>query len=253
MDSPNPLKRLWSNDEAAFGGWCASGSVFTAELMARQGFHFVGLDAQHGLFGYESIVQALVAVGGAACSPVVRMPSADSAAAGRILDAGAHGIIFPMVETAEQAAAAVSACRIHPRGTRSFGPIRASFAFGRDPQVVSDAAACIVMVETARAVENIEQIVEVDGIDCVYIGPGDLAITYGQTPGLNPIPGKHAQAIEQVRAACAARGVPVGIPCADADAALELASQGFRFLPVGADTWWLTAQSAATVSRLGLG
>ena len=144
---------------------------------------------------------------------VVRMPSRDAAAAGRVLDAGAHGVIFPMVETADDAREAVEACRIFPNGRRSFGPVRASQSFGRDPVAVSEGVSCIVMVETAVGVENIEAIAAVPGVDCIYIGPGDLAITMGLPPGNDPIPGPHADGIEHVRKVATAHGVAVGMPC----------------------------------------
>ena len=251
MSKGNALKERWARGETAYGGWCAAGSPFLAELIALQGFHFVGLDAQHGLFEYDSILTALMAVARTGCTPVVRMPSGDPAAAGKVLDAGAHGIIFPMIETAEDAAAAVAACRIYPRGQRSFGPVRAAQSFGRDPGDVSDGAACIVMIETARGVENAERIAAVEGVDCIHVGPGDLAITLGLPPALEPIPGAHADAIDHVRDTAVAHGVAVGMPCADADAALRLAARGFTFLPVGADTGWLVERAACEVARLG--
>jgi 4-hydroxy-2-oxoheptanedioate aldolase len=255
-DSPrqlNPLKARWARGEVAFGGWCTTGSPFAAELIARQGFHFIGLDAQHGLFGYESLLGSLMALGSTGVPPIVRMPSSDPAWAGKVLDAGALGIIFPMIETAADAEAAVSACRYHPSGRRSFGPLRAALELGRDPAEVAAAAACIVMIETDRAVDNAEAIAAVEGVDCVYVGPGDLNITFGGPPVLEPQPGRHAEAIEHVREVTLAHGKALGIPCASAPPALEFARRGFNFIPVGADTWWLTAAATTTAKELGLG
>ena len=236
----NPLKARLARQLPAFGGWCTTGSPFAAELIALQGFHFVGLDAQHGLFSYDSLLTCMMALARTGSAIVVRMPSRDAAAAGRILDAGAHGVIFPMIETPDDAREAVEACRIYPGGRRSFGPLRASQSFGRDPEAVSAGATCIAMIETACGVENVEAIAAVPGLDCLYIGPGDLAITMGLPPGLDPIAGPHADAIDHVRQVALARGVPVGMPCAGAARALELADAGFTVLPIGADTWWLT-------------
>ncbi|MGC0367551.1 4-hydroxy-2-oxoheptanedioate aldolase [Rhodococcus sp. 27YEA15] len=252
MNDINVPKQRWSAGQVAYGAWSSTGSPFIAELLARQGFDFIGLDAQHGPFSFDAILHSLMAVSGTGCSPIVRMPSSDPHAAAKVLDAGAHGIIFPMIETAEDAAAAVAACRIHPGGNRSFGPMRAAYSFGRNPVDVSKGAACIVMIETARGADNVEKIAAVDGIDCLYTGPGDLAITYGLPPGLDSIPGEHADAIEYIRRTALAHELPVGIPCADAAAALRLAGDGYSFIPVGADTWWLNAQAGATVTQLGL-
>ena len=97
----NPLKDRLAARQPVFGGWCSSGSPFAAEVIALQGFDFVGLDGQHGLWSYESLLSSMMALARTGCGIIVRMPSRDAAAAGRMLDAGAHGVIFPMVETAE--------------------------------------------------------------------------------------------------------------------------------------------------------
>src|SRR6202011_4613681 len=152
MMAGKPLKDRLGAQQPVFGGWCSSGSPFAAEVIALQGFDWVGLDGQHGLWSYESLLSSMMALARTGCGIVVRMPSRDAAAAGRLLDAGAHGIIFPMVETAAHAREAVDACRIFPGGRRSFGPLRASQSFGRDPVAVGEGVTCIVMVETALGV-----------------------------------------------------------------------------------------------------
>jgi len=244
------LKQMWAEGKPTFGGWCTSGSAFTAEVMAAEGFDFVGLDVQHGLYGYESVLSAIRAVNTTSAASIVRVPSLDLAFAGKILDAGAHGIIFPVVETADDAAAAVKACRYYPQGARSFGPVRAGVLFGRDPEVLAGLAVCMVMIETARAVDNVEQIVSVEGVDAVFIGPADLAITYGMPVAPAPVPGVHADAIEAVRQAASKAGLAVGMSSPDAEAALGLAAAGYTFLPIGADTHWVTATARAQVAAV---
>jgi 4-hydroxy-2-oxoheptanedioate aldolase len=244
------LKQKWAEGKPAFGGWCTSGSAFTAEVMAAEGFDFVGLDVQHGLYGYESVVSAIRAVNTTSAASIVRVPSLDPAFAGKVLDAGAHGVIFPVVETADDAAAAVKACRYHPQGTRSFGPVRAGFLFGRDPDVLAALAVCIVMVETAQAVDKIDEIVSVEGVDAVFIGPADLAITFGMAPAAAPVPGVHADAIEAVRQAASAAGLAVGISCPDAESALRLAASGYTFLPIGIDTHWVASTARAALAAV---
>jgi 4-hydroxy-2-oxoheptanedioate aldolase len=236
----NPLKDRLAERQPVFGGWCTTGAPFAAEIMALQGFDFVGLDAQHGLWDYEGLLWSMMALARTGCGIVVRMPSRDPAAAGRVLDAGAHGVIFPMVESADDAREAVEACRIYPNGRRSFGPVRAAQSFGRDPVAVGEGVSCIVMIETELGVKNAEAIAAVPGVDCIYIGPGDLAITMGLPPGNDPIPGPHADGIEHVRKVALTHGVAVGMPCTTATHALALADRGFALLAVGADTWWLT-------------
>jgi 4-hydroxy-2-oxoheptanedioate aldolase len=218
--------------------------------MAAEGFDFVGLDVQHGLYGCASVVSAIRAVNTSPAASIVRVPSLDPAFAGKILDAGAHGVIFPVVETADDAAAAVKACRYYPRGARSFGPVRAGVLFGRDPEVLAELAVCIVMIETARAVDNVDHIVSVEGVDAVFIGPADLAITYGMAPVGAPEPGVHADAIEAVRQASSAAGLAVGLSCPNAESALKLAAAGYTFLPIGIDTHWVTSTARAEVAAV---
>jgi 4-hydroxy-2-oxoheptanedioate aldolase len=244
------LKQMWAAGKPAFGGWCSSGSAFTPEVMAAEGFDFVGLDVQHGLYGYESVVSAIRAVNTTSAASIVRVPSLDPAFAGKVLDAGAHGVIFPVVETADDAAAGVKACRYYPQGVRSFGPVRAGFLFGRDPEVLAELAVCIVMVETAQAVDNIDEIVSVEGVDAVFIGPADLAITFGMAPAAAPVPGVHADAIEAVRQAAGAAGLAVGISCPNAESALKLAAAGYRFLPIGIDTHWVASTARAALAAV---
>ena len=248
--SGNPIQSRLAEGQEVFGGWCSSGSPFAAEVIALQGFDWIGLDAQHGLWSYDRLLTAMMALARTGTGIIVRMPSRDAAAAGRVLDAGAHGVIFPMAETADDAREAVEACRIFPKGKRSFGPVRASQTFGRDPAVVSDGVTCIVMIETATGVDNVESIAAVPGVDCIYIGPGDLAITYGLPPGNDPIPGPHADGIERVRKVARAHGVAVGMPSTTAAGALALADKGFGLLAVGADTWWLAGSAQREVEAL---
>jgi 4-hydroxy-2-oxoheptanedioate aldolase len=244
------LRSHWETGLPTFGGWCTTGSAFTAEIMAAQGFDFIGLDVQHGLYGYESVVSAIRAVNTTPAASIVRVPSQDAAFAGKILDAGAHGVIFPMVETADDAAGAVDACRYHPLGRRSFGPARAGLRFGRDIDVLNRVALCIVMIETAKAVDNVADIVNVEGVDAVFIGPSDLAITYGMPPALEPVAGVHADAIEAVRSAAISRGLGVGLPCATAESARKMAAAGFTLLPIGADAQWITQTAKAELAAV---
>lgn len=246
----NPLKPYFAEKRPAFGGWCTTGAPFPAELIVLHGYDWMGIDLQHGLFDYSTLVPVLMTLARTEAAIIVRMPSRDGLAAAKVLDAGAHGIIFPMVETAEHAREAVEACRIYPDGNRSFGPMRASQSFGRDPRAVSDGALCIVMVETTLGVENVEEIAAIPGVDAIYIGPADLAITMGLPPAMNPVPGPHAEAIERILKAGMANDVAVGIPTSSAEDALAYAERGFTMMAVGSDTWWLNECAGREANRL---
>ena len=141
----------------------------------------------------------------------MRVPSLDSELIGKVLDAGAHGLVVPMVESAAEAARAVCACRYFPEGRRSIGSSRGMYTLGNRPELVNRQVICLVMIETATGVRNVEEICAVPGVDGVYLGPGDLAITLGLQPTLISQPGEHADSIERVRAVCDAQGIVAGI------------------------------------------
>jgi 4-hydroxy-2-oxoheptanedioate aldolase len=231
------------------GIWTTSGSPFMTELIGLAEPDYVVIDAQHGFLGSDTARLCLLAMARMTATPLVRVPSADQPMIGQMLDAGAHGVIVPMIENAQDARNAVAACRLAPGGVRSFGPVRASQTFGRDPAVLGAEVLCIVMIETAEGVTNAEEIVAVDGVDGVCIGPADLAISYGLAPGLELIPGVHEDGIERVRLACAARGVAVGLPAASGEQARALIDRGFTMVGVGSDTQWVRAAAVQELEK----
>jgi 4-hydroxy-2-oxoheptanedioate aldolase len=236
----NAVTARWRSGGVAVGGWCATGQPFVAEIVARQGFDFVLLDTQHGLYSPDALLHCLVAVEGRGPAPLVRVASGDPVEIGKVLDAGAHGVVVPMIETATDAERAVGACRYHPDGVRSFGPLRASLRLGRDPQALAGGVVCLVMVETSRGVDHVDEIAAVPGVDGVFVGPADLAISYGLPPSMTPVPGVHADALAEIRSACKRAGIPVGIPCADAAAARDRVAEGYTLVTLGSDAQWIT-------------
>lgn len=245
------VRTRWVGGETAYGVWCMSGSPFVAEMMGLEGFHYVCLDLQHGLMGYESFLACMYAVARTESTPIVRVPSLDSELIGKVLDAGAQGVIVPMVESAAEAARAVAACRYYPEGRRSIGSSRGMYTLGNDPQMVNREVICLVMIETAVGVHNVEEICSVPGVDGVYLGPGDLAITLGLQPTLISQPGEHADSIDRVRATCAGHGLIAGIQCESSAAALERAKAGFRMVTVTTDVHVLRSGFRNAFTELG--
>jgi 4-hydroxy-2-oxoheptanedioate aldolase len=246
------VRTRWASGETAYGLWCMSGSPFVAEMMGLEGFHYVCLDLQHGLMGYDSFLACMYAVTRTESTPIVRVPSLDSELIGKVLDAGAHGVIVPMVESAAEAARAVSACRYFPEGRRSIGSSRGIYTLGNDPELVNRQVICLVMIETAIGVRNVEEICSVPGVDGVYLGPGDLAITLGLQPTLTSQLGEHADSIERVRAVCHARGIVAGIQCESSAAALERSQEGFRMVTVTTDVHVLRSGFRNASAEVGL-
>ncbi|MDQ0475426.1 HpcH/HpaI aldolase family protein [Labrys wisconsinensis] len=174
---PNGIRAKWAADEPVLNGWLAMACPFTAEIMAAQGYDSLTIDLQHGLVGYEAATTMLQAMRTSPVTPLVRVPWLDPAAIMKTLDAGAYGVICPMINTSEEAARLVSYVRYPPAGVRSFGPIRANFSAGADyGQHADREVLCLAMIETAEAMANLDAIVATPGLDGVYIGPADLTL-----------------------------------------------------------------------------
>ena len=239
----NPLKERWQRGEPAFGAWLSIPSSFSAEVMARQGFDYLCVDLQHGLIDYQVAVTMLQAISTTDVVPLARVPANDFATINKLLDAGALGVVVPMVNSPEEAREAVSACRYAPEGARSFGPARAAFSAGPDYfATANEAVACIPMVETRQAVEAIDEILQVPGIDAVYVGPNDLSLTLGLGPGLDN-EGPFQEAYQRIAKACAARGVTAGIH-ANARLAPKHVEAGYRMITVSSDLGGLISGAA---------
>jgi 4-hydroxy-2-oxoheptanedioate aldolase len=246
----NELKRIWSAGGTAFGAWCSTGSPVIAEALAQSGFDYVVLDMQHGLMGYDAYLSCLMALSGSEVTPLARVSSNTSSEIGKAIDSGAFGVIVPMVNSVADAELAVANTRLFPLGQRSFGPIRVGSFLSRDPETLNREIACIVMIETAAGVEQADQILQVPGIDAVYIGPADLALSLGIAPGATVQPGAHADAIERVRAAANVRHVATGIHCASGAEAAELATSGFQMISVASDLAWLRSAGREDLSSI---
>jgi 4-hydroxy-2-oxoheptanedioate aldolase len=246
----NSLHAIWAGQGAALGGWLTVSSSVSAEIMAHAGFDWVCVDMQHGLIDYSEMVHMLQGISSTETVPLVRVPRNEPGIIGKSLDAGAWGIIVPMVNTRDEAEAAVAACRYAPVGIRSYGPVRANYYAGFDYfSRANGEVACIVMVETQMAVENVEEIVSVPGIDAVYIGPADLSITLGLAPAPDHDDRIFTDALGRVLDACHRHGVVPGI-AGNADTAGKRLEQGFRFVEVASDARLLGVGAGAALARL---
>jgi len=227
----------------------------SAEIMAHCGFDWVCVDMQHGLIDYAQMVHMLQGISSTDTVPLVRVPRNEPGIIGKSLDAGAWGVIVPMVNSREEAQAAVEACRYAPLGIRSYGPLRANYYAGFDYfSRANREVACIVMVETQVAVENVEDIVSVPGVDAVYVGPADLSVTLGLAPGPDQADQGFTDALERVVDACRRHDVVPG--CAgNAQTAVTRLEQGFRLVEVASDAGLLAlgAGKALAQVRPGVG
>ena len=244
------LREVWEGGGAHYGAWLHIPNSFTAELVGRSGYDWVCIDSQHGFAGPESWVSMLQALDLAGVPGVVRVPWNEPSVIMRALDSGAEGVIVPMVNTAEEARAAVAACRYAPAGNRSWGPSRARL---RTPDYSPDKGdrlvVCVVMVETRRAVENLDEILAVPGIDGVFVGPNDLAVSANLPPSYDASDPEHRRLIDRIREGCAAHGITAGIQADKPELAARWVAEGFRMLALNAESRLLQMAAEDLVRR----
>lgn len=249
------LARRLRAGEVVHSGWCGLASPIVAEIIAREGFTAVSFDQQHGLYDMAATAQAIAAVRQAGSAPLVRMPLEEFAVASRVLDLGAEAVIAPMINTVADAQKLVAVTKFPPVGERSWGAARAMMLAG-----VSDGKAYLrdaneqtlnfAMIETVTAIENVDAIAAVPGIDALFVGPSDLSITLSKGAELDP----HSAAVEAqidkiVAAAKKARKI-AGIYCATAERALACVKRGFTFCAIGSDTGFLRVGTAEQIKKL---
>jgi 4-hydroxy-2-oxoheptanedioate aldolase len=241
------LRQLWSAGHTTFGAWLTIPSSVSAELATRVGYDYVCLDNQHGALDYQTSVSMIQACELGGVRPICRVPWNEPGVIGKMLDAGAQGVIVPMVNSPEEAEAAVRACRYAPRGARSSGPMLASARVADYHDWAADHVACIVMIETADAVARVDDILAVPGIDAVYVGPADLSITLGLPPTNNDQSPAFTDALIKVVAACERAGVVPGMHTTAPLVATRV-TQGFRMVTVTSDTLAMRAGLAADLA-----
>jgi 4-hydroxy-2-oxoheptanedioate aldolase len=250
----NHLRTIWKSGGAAVNGWLAIPNSFAAETMAHQGWDTLTVDMQHGVVDYQAMVTMLQAVSTTGTVPVVRVPWLEPASLMKALDAGAYGVICPMVNTREDAQKLVAWTHYAPRGTRSFGPVRASLYGGADyPQHANDTIVTFAMIETAQALDNLDEILSVEGLDAVYIGPSDLSLSLGCAPAMDDLEPKAAQAVDHILARAKAHGIVAGIHNTSPESALRRIAKGFQFVTVSSDARLIAAGAQQVMAAMRAG
>lgn len=242
----NALLDAWDGGETTYGLWCVVPSTVSAQSVAGRGFDYVCVDQQHGAIGYGDALPMYQVIG-ARTTPIARVEWNDPGIIMKALDAGAQGVVVPLVSTVEDAERAVAACRYPPRGIRSFGPVVAATMLGSRDTADLERVACIAMVETPEGLDNLDQIAAVPGLDAIYVGPADLALGLGLPPAYEHDDRQHADAITAIREACERHGIVPGIHAADGDMARRRVEEGFRMVTVGQDLTLLGAGAGAAL------
>lgn len=248
---PNPLRSVLAAGEVAVCGWVSADSPYLAEVLSYSGYDTVVVDLQHGMFGTDAAIGLLQAVSAGPAVPMARVPSLDPAVIGKLLDAGAYGIICPAVDSAAQAAALVQAVRYPPTGARSYGPSRGLLYGGPDYTDHADATVLAwAMVESAAALDDLEAILAVPGLDGVYVGPNDLALSLGEPPGQLQPPPRTSAALRHVAERARAAGLWAGAFSLDAAFGAELAGMGYQLVTPGSDVGILRSAAAARIATV---
>lgn len=216
-----------------WGGWITGPTLLGPEVFVRAGYDYVGFDAQHSYLDDADVAGMLRRVEQLPIATAVRLPSADPAPIGRVLDAGADAVIIAMIESADQAAAAVAATRYPPSGIRSFGPLRASM--GRDIADLQARVDVFAMIETAAALADIEQICAVSGLSGIYVGPADLAISMGVEVAAATTHPQLREAFTAIHRVATAAGVITGIHAGDGKVGELTAGLGYQLITLAAE------------------
>ncbi len=227
----NPISETLAAGQPSIGSWLNLGSPLAAEVMAAAGFSWLCVDAEHTAYDMESIAHTFRAIEARGAVPLARAWDHDPVTVGRLLDAGAYGIVFPHVSTAEQAQRLAEAMRFPPRGIRSAGTGRCATLGSDYRSVFNDLVLCIPQIEDMQGIDNAEAIASVEGVDIGFLGPNDLAMSMGVEPG-HP---EHEEALLRFLGGCQRAGTPCGIPTKDAASTRTRLSQGFRFIDINND------------------
>jgi 4-hydroxy-2-oxoheptanedioate aldolase len=246
---PNNLRKIFANGGTALNGWLAIANSYSAELMAHQGFDSVTIDLQHGPVDFASAVGMLQAISTTAAVPMVRVPHNEPILTLKLLDAGSYGVICPMINSKAEAEALVSSCRYPPRGSRSMGPNRAVLYGGADYwQHSNDEVLLFAMIETRAAVKNLAEIVSVDGIDGVYVGPSDLGMSMGKTPPtLDPQDAEMLATIKQICDVTRNHSKIAGVHTDGAKTAVRRFGEGYHFCTLLNDARLMANAASAAV------
>ena len=248
----NKLKQIFKEDKAVVNGWLQIPSSFSAEVMANLGWDSLTIDMQHGVIDYPNALQMLQAISTTEVVPMARVNWNEPGQIMKILDAGAYGVICPMVSNREQAEKFVKACLYPPKGYRSFGPIRGLIYGGSDyGDHSNDELLKLAMIETSEALQNLDEIMSTPDLDGIYIGPADLSLAIGQKPAFdNPEGSPVYEQITNILNHAKKHNLVAGIHNATPEYAQKMINLGFQFVTVASEQKFMTKSAKETIEKL---
>lgn len=247
----NPFVKRLGEPAAPLGTWLMSGAPATAEAMGFAGFDFLVLDMEHVPIGVPEAVALLRTIAGTPAVPITRLPWNEPIIVKRMLDAGAETLMFPFIETAEEARRAVSYTRYPPAGVRGVAAVHRASRFGQRPDYLAragDGIAVIAQLETPQAVDRMAEIAAVPGIDALFLGPGDLSAAMGRLGGIADADVQAA--IEGAAARARELGKPIGIVGPNPAMVRRFLDYGYSFAAVASDMAMMTGRAAAFLGEL---
>lgn len=251
----NQVKEKLKQGKPALGGWLSLPGIQPARIMARLGFDWLVVDMEHTAHNPVLMADMVATIADAGtCAPIVRVPGNSVEWFKWALDAGAWGVIVPMVNTREEAQRAVEWAKYPPRGTRSIGGIFGPYGFGIDnwpeyARIANDEILVIVQIESTQALEHLDDILSVPGIDVAFVGPNDLHASLGLPPSTDGAEPAFMDALERIKTAARKYQVAMGIFSRDGEAAAERVRQGFQMISVTSDA---NSMIAAAMENLRL-
>ncbi|MEQ1597519.1 MAG: aldolase/citrate lyase family protein [Casimicrobium sp.] len=245
----NALKQKMTQGVCTTNGWCALGSAYSAELLGHAGFDSVTVDMQHGMFDFAQALLMLQSLSSTPAVPIVRTPWNDTAVIMHMLDAGAYGVICPMINNRAEAEKLVGACRYAPEGMRSYGPARGLLYGGPDyPTHANEEIVVLAMIETLEGIKNLDEILSTPGLDGVYIGPNDLALVLGARPGSDTTDPRCIETIAHILARARAHKKFAGIFCSGGATGAIRRQQGFDMITLTHEGNYVTQMAKAHIA-----
>ncbi|MBX7166744.1 MAG: 2-dehydro-3-deoxyglucarate aldolase [Pirellulales bacterium] len=235
----NPVKRKLQAGQPSFGTWLSLGDLYATRVLARMGFDWLTLDLEHSAIDWSQAATIFAAVADGGCVPLARVPQGSHDYIKRVLDAGAWGIVVPMVDTVEQARVAIRAAKYPPVGNRSLGGGMHALNFdatsgeyfgGANKEIL-----VVLQTESPTGVANAEAIYSLPGVDAIFVGPVDLRAQMRASDGTEATDAEFEQMLARVVAAGKKTGTPTGMHTMDPEHALRRAEQGMRFIAIGSD------------------
>ncbi len=248
----NKLKEIFKAGESAVNGWLQIPNSFTAELMANQNWDSLTLDMQHGVIDYPNAIGMLQAISSTKVVPMARVNWNEPGQIMKILDAGAYGIICPMVSNKKEAENFVKACMYPPKGYRSYGPIRGLVYGGPDyADEANNEILKFAMIETKESLENLDDIMKTPGLDGIYIGPADLSLAIGEKPSFDKPEGDPVyEAIMKILEHAKKNDIIAGKQNGQPEYAQKMINKGFQLVTIGSDQRYMTSASKTALSKL---